>query len=71
MENKNELAFPLIETNEVNQSTNTGLTKREYAAIMAMQGLLASDAPFSEDAEQCAEAAIKYADELFSQLDKL
>ncbi len=40
MENGKQMAFP---TQLVNGEVNTGLTKREYFAAMAMQGILASN----------------------------
>jgi hypothetical protein len=46
----------------------SGLTKREYFAGLAMQGLLAQDSWASE--KVLAENAIIYADELLKQLEK-
>lgn len=46
-----------------------GLTKREYFAAMALQGLIASVKPVSENINLTAEYAIKFADELLNQLE--
>jgi hypothetical protein len=68
MENKNESAFPCIWDMRRNPDfgTEAGLTKREYAAIMAMQGLLANT---SIDKEDLARYSIAAADELLKQLE--
>ena len=47
---------------------STGLTKREYFAAMAMQGLLASNLVFEKGA--CAKNAVRYANELLEALEK-
>lgn len=78
MENKNLPAFP-----DPNRATirdfknNTGLTKREYFAAMAMQGLLSNPQWMSEHKGEkylmqrdiVAEVSIKMADELLKQLN--
>jgi len=46
----------------------TGLTKREYAAIAAMQGYLASHA--GAVAQVLAKRSIAYADALLAELEK-
>ena len=44
MENRNQSAYPVtIEDNGNASVTHLGLTKREYFAAMAMQGILASN----------------------------
>ena len=48
---------------------NTGLTKREYFAAMAMQGILA-DPDNQGYAEGIAKDAVKMADELITQLNQ-
>ena len=50
----------------------TGLSKREYAAIMAMQGLLAGYGGRNKDPKtnDIVEYSVKYADALFTELDK-
>lgn len=46
-----------------------GLTKREYFAGLAMQGLLAKEGVWSSD-EILAQRSIEIADELLKQLEK-
>lgn len=45
-----------------------GLTKREYFAAMAMQGLLRDH--YTCFPESCATEAVKYADALLAELEK-
>lgn len=47
-----------------------GLTKREYFAAMAMQGMLASDVEHEAGAPETAKVAVKYADALTSEINK-
>lgn len=47
-----------------------GLTKREYFAGLAMQGLLAKSNTFTPDSERLAKGAVGYADALLSELSK-
>lgn len=51
-----------------------GLTKREYFAILALQGLLADTGSFFPDqqgtGQLAAQAAVKYADALIAELNK-
>ena len=49
-----------------------GLTKREYASMLAMQGILANNDELllAESAEGIAKMSIKFADELLKQLEK-
>jgi len=51
-----------------------GLTKREYFAAMAMQGLVEVSNPEYEDAQKnirgVSEMAVKYADALIEELNK-
>ncbi len=72
---KNEPAFPINKT--INDSegnfmvavTCTGLTKREYFAAAAMQGLLScGDYFFSE--KSIVEEAVVFADVLIAELEK-
>ncbi len=46
-----------------------GLTKREYFAAMAMQGILANNYENHEDYVFAVQEAIEYADELICQLN--
>jgi glycerol kinase len=48
----------------------TGLTKREYFAAMAMQGILSNEDNSYETAEDKAETAVKSADALIEALNK-
>lgn len=58
-------------THEMHHESNSlsGLSKREYFAGLAMQGILANndEIPF---AENIAKISIKFADELLKQLEK-
>lgn len=69
MKNKDKSAFPLPRpVDEI--MPNTGLTKREYFAAMAMQGLCANSIPgeYHRPKELACEA-LEFADELIKQLD--
>jgi len=66
---KDKPVFPITLTN---LSDMEGITLREYAAIKAMQALLASqtkDWNFHEE-KGCAEIAVKNADALIEELNK-
>ena len=54
---------------ETENSHYWGLTKREYFAGLAMQGMLANKDANTFNAESTAEISIKYADELLTQLE--
>lgn len=73
MENGNHPIYPDpmrgAEQSFTNQSPHelpTGLTKREYFAGLAMQGMAMSDLKY----EDIAHDAVKMADALFKELDK-
>jgi hypothetical protein len=70
MTNKEHYAFP-VEVNKNYYYFHAGLTKREYFAAMAMQGLLANSfrSPTSY-IESNAEYAVNYADALIAELNK-
>ena len=51
-------------------SPNTGLTKREYFAAMAMQGALANKSAHERTIEMITESAVKLADALIEELNK-
>lgn len=56
-------------------SQESGLTKREYFAGLAMQGLLAlpdkgTYGSFDEAIERICEVSVKFADELLEQLEE-
>lgn len=48
----------------------TGLTKREYFAGLAMQGLIGKGAEIIHNPADVANYAVDFADELLKQLDK-
>ena len=49
---------------------NRGLTKREYFAAKAMQGMLSRPQGTYDTIERTAETAVKYADALLAALEK-
>ena len=69
MENKETKPNEPINIVEYNNNyISTGLTKREYFAAMAMQGLLAGNA--SDSIEDASKYAVKAADALIEELNK-
>lgn len=62
MENGKQGAFP----KRADGAPQTGLTKREYFAGLAMQGMAMSDLKF----EDIAHDAVKIADALLAELEK-
>ena len=77
MSNANDMAFPVVLewTRTPNDSEQLGLTKREYFAAMAMQGLLSHLPPTNEvfrDAQLRAFASrsVLAADALLAELEK-
>lgn len=84
-DNKNQPAFPasrkyLTPDNDIFESfTEGGLTKREYAAIQAMKGILSNSYAMQIISESVkpedhftflSDAAVKHADALIVELDK-
>jgi len=68
MENSEQPAFPVTwQDREGATVTEPGLTKREYFAGLALEGLLASDFEFNS-VSHCVETAIRHSDELLKQL---
>jgi len=73
----NSPAFPLptfdLTRNEIKYPAHVqGMSKREYFAAMAMQGLLASGVDDSDhwtDSREVCEASVHYADALISALN--
>jgi hypothetical protein len=63
---KNESAFPIIAKDYI---IDGGLTKREYFAAMALQGLL-TDNESPNSREEFAGYAVKFADALIEELSK-
>lgn len=63
--NGNKTAFPAGDLG------TPGLTKREYFAAMAMQGIVSfGDNVTSYDEDVMAKAAVRIADELLAELEK-
>ena len=68
---------PITPTLRYNQSSGQpdghllGLTKREYFAGLAMQGMLANKDASEFTCSETAEVSIRYADELLNQLGEL
>lgn len=75
MSNGNEAVFPLLEKSAFNEGVThydgrPGLTKREYFAGVAMQGMLASFGNHNLEApEDIATDALQYADALLDRLE--
>ena len=65
MKNAKQMPFP---TQVVNGELHTGLTKREYFAAMAMQGLISKQGELN-NAEIRARMAVIHADELLKALE--
>jgi hypothetical protein len=75
MENAERSAYPVPELldqigDQLDGIDVIGLTKREYFAAMAMQGLLANQKIDNGHSELLCMASIGYADELLKQLSK-
>lgn len=56
--------------NQCVSDTYCGLTKREYFAGLAMQGLLSSNRLNTNNMDAYAQTAVKYADALLNELLK-
>lgn len=73
--NPNDMAFPV--TNPVDAPPNRhasiqlGLTKREYFAALAMQGILSSKRINDSYARPYSQCAIHFADALIAELSKV
>lgn len=74
-----DLPVTPITANKLHESTcsngyweraSMGLTKREYFAAMAMQGLLAKHGDDDYQAEQIADYAVAHADALLKKLER-
>lgn len=74
MKNKDQPVNPVTIQKEKGDDTvivtYPGLTKREYFAAMAMQGLLANKFTSVWEIEKVCLHSIMYADELLKQLEK-
>ena len=80
MKNSDKPINPIVQEENIGQGgkilmcTEYGLTKREYFAGLAMQGLLAlpdkgTFGSFDEAIEWICEVSVKFADELLKQLE--
>lgn len=69
MTDPNQYAFPIDLSRVVNDKMSLGLTKREYFAAMAMQGILSNASGLGEP-EHWVRFAVKYADALIKELSK-
>lgn len=72
-----EQAFPGLDTEEAANKYCPGLTKREYFAANALQGLLANDRKYHEVFESLSDLdeylatrAVELADQLLQRLDQ-
>lgn len=63
-------AFASIAVDGVRVYHATGLTKREYLAAMAMQGLLSNEQGYYLEHDKLAEYAVTQADALILELNK-
>lgn len=70
--NPNDPAHPLVtEYRDNNGGTRPGLTKREYFAAAALQGLLANPVFISEQSDfAIRKAAVEHADGMIERLNK-
>jgi hypothetical protein len=64
---KNESAFPIIAEDYI---IDGGLTKREYFAAMALQGIIANKDGLDIKIERIVESAVDTADSLIEELSK-
>jgi hypothetical protein len=56
---------------DISKEWQDGLTKREYFAALAMQGLIAADLDWGDEPmDELAPLAVQYADALIHQLNK-
>jgi hypothetical protein len=66
----NSQAFASIAVEKNQTFGSTGLTKKEYFAAMAMQGLLTNDRGYDLDYEKLSYYALRHADALIEELNK-
>ena len=72
MKNSEQNAFPIVLQHGLSADSHVevGLTKREYFAAMAMQGILANENTGLSPNEVVAKESVKLADLLLAELDK-
>ena len=68
MKNADKPAFG-FEVSYENDTTHFGLSKREYFAAMAMQGILATGTANLHDQKEFISHAVNWADELLKKLE--
>jgi hypothetical protein len=68
--NSEENAFACIAAWDGNFIGSNGLTKREYFAGLAMQGMFSQDGFLLKDTKELSEIAVKCADALLEELSK-
>ena len=61
-------AFPLI--SDEGYVINAGLNKREFFALMAMQGIIANKSAHKKTTEMITESAVRLSDALIEELSK-
>jgi hypothetical protein len=71
--NENDSALPIFDSSGWNHSSNSGLSKREYFAALALQGILSSPALNPDEYNPSLNAclAIEAADILIYRLNKI
>ena len=69
-ENKTHGDSPINTIEYNNNYIYTGLTKREYFAVMAMQGIIANKDGLDIKIERIVESAVDTADALIEELNK-
>lgn len=68
--NSEQNAFACIAMNDSNCIGSNGLTKREYLAGQAMQGMFSQHGFLLKDTKELAEIAVKCADSLLEALSE-
>ena len=69
MRNSDQSAYPVESKSAISENYH-GLTKREYFAGLAMQGLLAHERSGNNNDAKLAEMAVSQADALLYELEK-
>lgn len=70
MENSEQSAFPILET-DTTHPVSLGLTKREYFAGLAMQGLLSNVSNNHFDIDALCKYSVECAGEILKRLEKI
>ena len=70
MKNADKPIYPVLtQSPSLQNDTSLGLTKREYFAGLAMQGMIANTDTYVQDKSVIAKLSIEHADELLKQLE--